>query len=123
MKLIGATVMAALLITTGTGAFAEEDKGPMERVGSALDKGVEATRDYLSDAAVTSRVKKKYVRDEYVSAFDINVTTYNGRVILEGDVSSEAIAQRAVDMAKATKGVRSVENRLYIITRLPSKAK
>lgn len=118
-RTLAALAAAALLAAP---AFAG-DEGPMERVGKAIDEGVESARDFLNDAAITTRVKKKLIRDEYVSGFDIDVTTIDGRVTLEGSAPSEEVAQRAVDIARATKGVKSVDNRLWIVTRTPSKAR
>jgi len=95
----------------------------MERVGAAIDEGLEATKEFFSDSAITARVKKRFVRDEQVSAFDIRVATYDGLVILEGEAPSEDVAQRAVDIAKATKGVKNVENRIWIVRKAPSRAR
>ncbi|MGK7345548.1 MAG: BON domain-containing protein [Candidatus Nitrospinota bacterium M3_3B_026] len=117
-KTFAALAAAALLAAP---AFAQGE-GPMERVGKTIDEGVENARGFLSDAAITTRVKKRLIRDDYVSGFDIDVTTIDGRVTLEGDTPSEEVAQRAVEIARATEGVKSVDNRLWIVTRTPSKA-
>lgn len=67
-----------------------------------------------ADAAITSRVNTRLVKDSQVSALDIRVSTYNGVVTLYGSVDSAAVAARAVDLARNTSGVRRVISRLSV---------
>lgn len=104
-------------------SLSEEKKGAMERFGAAVDEKVERTREFFSDSAVTARIKRRLFQDDLVPAKDIKVTVDNGVATLEGDAPSEEIAQRALEIARATEGVAQVENRLSIIHRTPSKSK
>lgn len=71
------------------------------------DKSVGATID---DAAITTKVKAKFVADSTVKAMDIKVNTYEGVVQLAGFANSPAEAQRAEILARETAGVKSVKN-------------
>ncbi len=119
-------IALALFIVTAAGAgiaSENEETGPMERAGAALDRGIDRTKDFLSDTAITARVKKRFIEDEFVKMWKIKVSTSDRVVTLEGDVASEKIAQRAVDIAAATKGVIKVNNSLEIVTRTHSTAR
>ena len=118
-----AFVVIILLACPTPSLAGEKEESAMERAGAAIDAGMERTREFFSDAAITTRLKKRLLRDEYVSGFDIKVTTSGGHVTLSGDVDSEKMARRALKIARATKGVRSVANEMYIVTRVPSRAR
>ncbi len=68
-----------------------------------------------SDAQITSSVNAKYVRDDLVSALDIDVDTYRGVVTLNGHVHSSRVAQRAVQLAGSVKGVSKVISKLTVV--------
>ena len=65
-----------------------------------------------TDTGITSKVKSKLVADEVVKSSQIEVETRNGVVTLTGNVDSEATKNRAVELAKGTKGVVSVVDML-----------
>ncbi len=66
------------------------------------------------DADIINRVNRVLVRDQAVPATDIRVSARDGVVTLRGAVSSSAIAERAVRLARSVQGVRSVSSRLQI---------
>jgi hyperosmotically inducible protein len=67
-----------------------------------------------SDPGVTTAVKAKFAADDTVKAYKINVETKDGVVTLLGAVETPAAKERAVELAKATKGVNSVVDELTI---------
>jgi hyperosmotically inducible protein len=67
-----------------------------------------------SDPGVTTAVKTKFAADDTVKAYKINVDTKDGVVTLAGTVDTPAAKERAVEIAKATKGVNSVVDELTI---------
>lgn len=67
------------------------------------------------DASITASINTKFVRDDYIKTFDINVDTYNGVVQLYGNVDSNKVAKRAVQLATSVKGVKKVESKLVVI--------
>jgi osmotically-inducible protein OsmY len=80
------------------------------RAGDAADKAGEAT----GDAAITAKVKSKFLADTDISGLRIDVDTTNNVVTLNGTVRSAAEKQRAVQMARDTDGVKSVVDKLKV---------
>jgi hyperosmotically inducible protein len=68
----------------------------------------------MTDAAVTSAVKTKFLADTTVSGLKIDVDTRDGAVTLNGTVATKAEADRAMSLARNTNGVKSVVNNLRI---------
>lgn len=68
-----------------------------------------------SDPGVTTAVKTKLAADDSVKAYKIDVDTKDGVVTLVGTVESPAVKERAVELAKDTKGVKSVVDQLTIV--------
>jgi len=61
-----------------------------------------------SDAGITTAVKSKLAADDTVKAYRIDVDTKDKVVTLRGDVDTPAARARAVELARATNGVRDV---------------
>lgn len=70
----------------------------------------EGTGEYIDDSVITAKVKAAFVNDPAVKATEINVETFKGEVQLSGFVAQAADAQRAADIARGVKGVKSVKN-------------
>lgn len=66
------------------------------------------------DAAITASVAAGLIKDPDLSALKIDVDTRQGVVSLYGPAPSEAARLRATDIAKAVKGVSSVDNKLTV---------
>lgn len=64
----------------------------------------------VADSWITTKVKSKLATTEGIKSGDIDVTTKNGIVTLSGNVASKAQVQKAVAVAKDTKGVRQVDS-------------
>lgn len=92
------------------GAAREAGQDALRRAGEAVDR----TGSALTDAAVTSAVKAKFLADAAVSGLRIDVDTKDGVVTLEGTVASKAEVDRAVSLARETDGVSRVVNNLRI---------
>lgn len=69
---------------------------------------------YVDDSAITAKVKATLVDDAGLNSFDINVKTYNGKVLLSGFVNTQEEADRAVEKTKAIEGVKGVNNSLVV---------
>src|SRR5713101_2340121 len=81
-----------------------------EKAGEAATK----IEDAVSESALTAKIKSKMVLDDYVKARTINVETKGSVVTLTGTVESVAERERAVRLAKETKGVTEVVDKLEI---------
>jgi hyperosmotically inducible protein len=73
--------------------------------------------EIASDTTITSSINTLYVRDQLVSAFDVNVDTSRGVVTLYGNVPSQQAAQRAVELARSVAGVKRVQSKLAVRAR------
>jgi len=65
----------------------------------------------VSDTWITTKVKSELLADTAVKGTDINVTTVNGVVTLAGVLDNQPAIDKAVQIAKATKGVTTVDTR------------
>ena len=86
-------------------------------VGTAQEKKstTDTVKENVGDATITAKVKTEFAKDKDVSALKINVDTdAKGAVTLKGNVKSQAEADKAVQVAKGTKGVTSVKNELKV---------
>ncbi|QID19508.1 BON domain-containing protein [Nitrogeniibacter mangrovi] len=70
----------------------------------------ESTGEYIDDSVITTRVKSAFVSDKAVDALDITVETFRGRVQLSGYADTPEQIDRAVELARNVKGVKSVTN-------------
>ncbi len=83
-------------------------------VGCASTQKQEGTGEYVDDSVITSKVKAAIFSESTLKSAEINVETFKGTVQLSGFVSSEAAANKAVEVASAVKGVKSVKNDMRI---------
>lgn len=84
--------------------------------GYYVGKDDRSVGQIASDAGITATINAKYAKDSEVSAIDINVDTRYGVVVLYGSVSSQHIANRAVEIARSTKGVKNVISKLTVVS-------
>jgi osmotically-inducible protein OsmY len=88
-----------------------------EKAGQAKDATKDAadkTKDVTTDAAITSAVKTKLLADTKVGGLKIDVDTKDNVVTLTGNVKSAAEKAEAIRLAKTTKGVSRVVDKLTI---------
>jgi hypothetical protein len=74
----------------------------------------ESAGEYVDDAVITTKVKSLLAADDFLKSFQIGVETYKNVVQLSGFVNSRAASDKAVQIAKGVKGVRSVKNDLIV---------
>jgi hyperosmotically inducible protein len=75
----------------------------------------ESVKENVGDAVITTKIKAEYAKDKDVSALNIKVDTDDkGIVTLSGNAKSKAEADKAVKIARDTKGVASVKNEIKI---------
>ena len=72
---------------------------------------------YVKDSAITTKVKAKLAAEKMSSLAHIRVDTDDkGVVVLRGKVKSQEESDKAASIARETKGVTSVMNKLEIKT-------
>jgi osmotically-inducible protein OsmY len=74
----------------------------------------EGTGEFVDDAVITTKVKAAFAADPAVKATEVKVETFRGTVQLSGFVSDAQARQRAIELARGTKGVRDVKNDMVI---------
>ena len=90
-----------------------EDKAHDAKVKS--ERAADKTGDAVTDAAITSEVKTKFLAEPGVSGLAIDVDTNNGVVTLSGNVKSKAEAAKAMMIARNSKGVKRVVSKLKVV--------
>jgi osmotically-inducible protein OsmY len=81
-----------------------------EKAGEAATK----VEEVVTEEALTAKIKSKMLLDDYVKGRTIKVDTKGSVVTLTGRVESAAERERAVRLAKETKGVTNVVDKLEI---------
>jgi osmotically-inducible protein OsmY len=89
--------------------------------GEQIRESTEAAKDAaheagaaVSDAAITSAVKTKFLADPSVAGLKIDVDTNAGIVTLSGMVATRAESEKAMSLASQTSGVKNVVNHLRV---------
>ena len=91
---------------------AESAGKKVEKTGESVAGKVEKTGDYMDDSAITAKVKAEILSDPLLKVSQISVATTNGVVKLSGTVDSQQSIDRAMEIARSVKDVKSVENGL-----------
>ena len=115
MKLRSTPLSLALIAVLAIflGACSRTEK--VEEAPVAVEAAVpEVVLTAEQDLALTEQVKAALAADEDFKAFDIDVQTTNGEVTLKGFVDGNGRLARAIDVANAVEGVKSVNNLLDI---------
>ena len=92
----------------------EKVSNAADAAGHKIEEGATKAGAALDDAGITAAVKTDLIKAPEISALQINVDTQGGAVTLSGTVPTEAIKTQAGDIAKAAKGVTSVNNNLTV---------
>jgi len=115
--------MSAVLLTTGESIMKQPGKylsalflavTLVSAVGCASTAKQEGTGEYVDDSVITTKVKTAILNEPDLKVAEINVETFKGAVQLSGFVSSQAAANKAVEVARRVGGVKSVKNDMRI---------
>lgn len=82
--------------------------------GCASAPKQESTGEYIDDAVITTKVRAAIFNEPSLKSSEIKVVTYKGDVQLSGFVSSAEDRDKAVEVAKTVKGVKSVKNDMQL---------
>jgi hyperosmotically inducible protein len=74
----------------------------------------EGAGEYVGDSYITTKVKSLLAEDSFLKSFEISVKTLKGDVQLSGTVDSQKAVDKAGEIAKSVKGVKSVKNNLTV---------
>lgn len=70
----------------------------------------ETTAEYIDDSYLTTKVKAAILRQPALKSSEINVESFKGIVQLSGFVNSRSDINRAVEVTRTVRGVKSVRN-------------
>ncbi len=101
---LGMALSAGMAILV-TGCNRQEAVPPNASAPSPTTVGTE-----IDDTVVTTKVKAALLGDQDVKGFEFKVETRKGKVLLSGFVDNQALADRAISVARAVEGVKDVEN-------------
>lgn len=79
-------------------------------LGCASTSTQEGTGEYVDDTVITTKVKSVIFNEPSLKSAEINVETFKGMVQLSGFVRSAADIDKAIELARSVKGVKSVRN-------------
>jgi len=97
------------LIAVGAAGCASN--GPSTYAGNKQER---STSQAVSDSALSARIKSSFAMDSLVHARDIKVDSMRGVVTLNGTVNNAAERDKAIAIARDTKGVLEVKSNLKV---------
>ncbi len=118
MCMIATFMVLAIVPAVARGA---EAPSKTESAGNILIDGTKRAARELSDSWLTLKTKLALLADDRVSSSDVHVTTHQGVIVLDGNVSSENARHAAGELAAKIEGADRVENRLVVDARLVQK--
>jgi len=74
----------------------------------------EGTGEYVDDSVITTKIKALLAADDFLKSFQISVDTYKGTVQLSGFVNTQSAVDKADQITRSVKGVKSVKNSLIV---------
>ena len=104
--LIFAGILASLLLAT---------MRPCPAYALDVKKSAAKVKTYTTDSALTAEIKGKFLVEEGLDSLDLKVKTTNGIVTLRGQVEKEYQSGLAERIARETKGVRGVVNKISVM--------
>jgi osmotically-inducible protein OsmY len=80
----------------------------------AATRTQESTGEYVDDSVITTKVKSLLAEDDFLKSFQISVESFKGTVQLSGFVNSQKAVEKAGEIVRSVKGVRSLKNNLIV---------
>jgi osmotically-inducible protein OsmY len=74
----------------------------------------ESTGEYIDDSVITTKVKSLLAADDFLKSFQIGVETFQGIVQLSGFVNSQKAVDKAAEIVRSVKGIKSIKNNLIV---------
>ncbi len=78
--------------------------------GCASTSTKEGTGEYVDDSVITTKVKAAIFNEPTLKSREINVETFKGQVQLSGFIGSRDELNKAIEVARAVSGVKSVKD-------------
>lgn len=107
------SLAAATMLAVMTLAAPAAQQRPPQSNPPATDKDKQSG-NIFKDGWITMKIHSAYIPETVLEGSNIDADTTNGVVTLTGTVPSEAARLRAIALAKATDGVKSVTDKLRV---------
>lgn len=89
---------------------------PVAAHAADADKAGTPPMTYVKDSVITTKIKAELAAEKMSSLVNISVDTdHKGVVTLGGTAASKTAVDKAVSIAKAVKGVTSVNNQIKVV--------
>lgn len=73
-----------------------------------------STGEYVDNSVITAKVKSLLAKDDFLKSFQISVESFKDEVQLSGFVNTRDAKEKAGQIARSVKGVKSVKNDLIV---------
>ena len=100
-------ILVVTAVTATVGCASNTQRGGTENAGATAGR-------YIDDSVITGKVKSALIADPTTKAYQIEVDTQRGTVLLSGFVDSAESRRRAGEIARGVEGVNSVKNSLEL---------
>ncbi|WP_227815879.1 BON domain-containing protein [Nitrogeniibacter aestuarii] len=91
-----------------------DTKAAANNAGEAVSESLADAGQAVEDTAITTKVKARIIDSEVLDGMDIDVTTKEGVVMLEGVVTTTEMRELAGKLAMGVEGVKSVKNEIVL---------
>ena len=118
-KMVYIFILLALAVLISVGCTAKRNtavamnEGLVERYQWDVDASKNAD-GRTQDANISSAIMLTFAKDDLISSSRINVDTTNGAVTLNGKVSTQLKADRAMELGRSVEGVKRVRSNLIV---------
>ena len=118
-KMVFIFILLAMAVLVSVGCTAKKNtavamnEGLIERYQWDVDVSENAD-GRTQDANISSAIMLKFANDDLISSSRINVDTTNGSVTLNGKVSTQLKADRAMELGRSVEGVKRVRSNLIV---------
>jgi len=120
MTLLAAALAGAALLGAGCGdrnssdTVSQKMDRTTDKMSAAADNAATRAAASIDDGTITVKVKTALMTDPALKPLQISVGTKDGVVTLAGAVDSQALKERAAQIAQSVSGVNSVVDNLTI---------
>jgi hypothetical protein len=109
--------------TSAKGDAMKSDKGTAASAKGQAKADAKKGDGKSPDAVITGKIKTGFIKDKIVRSRNYNVDTKDGVVTVKGKARTQAELDRALEIAKTTQGVKSVNNEVQLMAAADTKSK
>ncbi len=119
MRLAAVLAAGAALLAAGCSDRSNETVGQKvdnaaANVAAATGQVADKAAGAIDDATITTKIKAAVLAEPGLKALQIKVDTRDGNVTLNGTVDTPALKERAMQVARAVEGVKTVSDQLVV---------